>query len=39
VRRGGFNVTERLADAFGFLVRGPGGFKAGANYVLGRGYP
>jgi uncharacterized peroxidase-related enzyme len=33
-----FNVTNRLADAFGFELLSPGGFKAGAKYLLKRGY-
>ena len=28
----------RLANAFGFLVPGPKAFKAGARYLLARGY-
>jgi len=33
-----FNTTDRLADAFGFEVLSPEGFKAGAKYLLKRGY-
>jgi hypothetical protein len=33
-----FNVIGRLADAFGFSVPGPEAFKAGAKYLLARGY-
>jgi len=33
-----FNVTNRLADAFGFVVPGPEAFEAGAKYLLARGY-
>lgn len=33
-----FNVTDRLADAFGFQVLSPEGFEAGARYLLKRGY-
>jgi uncharacterized peroxidase-related enzyme len=33
-----FNVTNRLADAFGFAVPGPEAFKAGAKFLLRRGY-
>lgn len=33
-----FNVTNRLADAFGFAVLDPEGFTAGAKYLLSRGY-
>ena len=33
-----FNTTDRLADAFGFLVPGPKDFEAGARYLLRRGY-
>ena len=33
-----FNVTGRLADAFGFVVPGPKAFEAGAKYLLARGY-
>jgi hypothetical protein len=33
-----FNVIGRLADAFGFFVRGPKAFEAGAKYLLARGY-
>lgn len=33
-----FNVTDRLADAFGFEVLSPEGFEAGAKYLLKRGY-
>lgn len=33
-----FNIIGRLADAFGFAVPGPETFKAGANYLLRRGY-
>ena len=34
-----FNITDRLADAFGFVVPGPEGFEAGAAFLLRRGYP
>lgn len=33
-----FNVTNRLANAFGFEVMTPAGFQAGARYLLRRGY-
>jgi uncharacterized peroxidase-related enzyme len=33
-----FNITGRLADAFGFAVLSPEGFEAGAKYLLKRGY-
>jgi uncharacterized peroxidase-related enzyme len=33
-----FNLTNRLANAFGFEVLSPDGFKAGAKYLLQRGY-
>jgi len=33
-----FNVTNRLANAFGFEVMNPEGFQAGAKYLLRRGY-
>jgi uncharacterized peroxidase-related enzyme len=33
-----FNTTDRLADAFGFQILSPGGFDAGAKYLLKRGY-
>jgi uncharacterized peroxidase-related enzyme len=33
-----FNVTDRLADAFGFEVPSTAGFEAGAKYLLRRGY-
>ncbi|MEV4622335.1 carboxymuconolactone decarboxylase family protein [Asanoa sp. NPDC049573] len=33
-----FNITDRLADAFGFAVLSPEGFDAGAKYLLKRGY-
>ncbi|MFJ9542202.1 carboxymuconolactone decarboxylase family protein [Streptomyces sp. NPDC101225] len=33
-----FNVTDRLADAFGFELLSPEGFEAGARYLLRRGY-
>jgi uncharacterized peroxidase-related enzyme len=33
-----FNTTNRLADAFGFEVLSPGGFEAGAKFLLKRGY-
>ena len=33
-----FNTTDRLADAFGFVVPGPKGFEAGAKFLLSRGY-
>jgi len=33
-----FNVTGRLAEAFGFDVLSPEGFEAGAKYLLKRGY-
>src|SRR5262249_25343345 len=32
-----FNITNRLADAFGFEMMTPTGFAAGANYLLRRG--
>jgi uncharacterized peroxidase-related enzyme len=32
------NVMNRLADAFGFSVPGPGAFQAGAKFLLARGY-
>ena len=33
-----FNVTNRLADAFGFHLGSPEDFEAGAKYLLRRGY-
>jgi uncharacterized peroxidase-related enzyme len=33
-----FNITDRLADAFGFQVLTDEGFAAGAKYLLKRGY-
>jgi uncharacterized peroxidase-related enzyme len=33
-----FNITDRLADAFGFEVLSPEAFEAGAKYLLKRGY-
>lgn len=33
-----FNTTNRLADAFGFLVLCPNDFEAGASFLLRRGY-
>jgi uncharacterized peroxidase-related enzyme len=33
-----FNVTNRLADAFGFYLPGDDAFEAGAKYLLKRGY-
>jgi uncharacterized peroxidase-related enzyme len=33
-----FNVTNRLANAFGFEMMTPDGFRAGAKYLLRRGY-
>jgi uncharacterized peroxidase-related enzyme len=33
-----FNITDRLADAFGFELLSPEGFEAGAKYLLKRGY-
>jgi len=33
-----FNVTNRLADAFGFFIPSDDAFEAGANYLLKRGY-
>ena len=33
-----FNVTNRLANAFGFELLRPEGFQAGAKYLLRRGY-
>jgi alkylhydroperoxidase family enzyme len=33
-----FNVTDRLADAFGFFILEPKGFEAGAKLLLARGY-
>jgi AhpD family alkylhydroperoxidase len=33
-----FNVTNRLANAFGFQVMSPEGFRSGARYLLQRGY-
>lgn len=33
-----FNITDRLADAFGFEVLSPEGFQSGAKYLLKRGY-
>jgi len=33
-----FNVTRRLADAFGFTIATPEAFSAGAKHLLSRGY-
>ena len=33
-----FNVTDRLADVFGFAVDDPAAINAGAKYLLARGY-
>ncbi|HEY6452740.1 MAG TPA: carboxymuconolactone decarboxylase family protein [Steroidobacteraceae bacterium] len=33
-----FNTINRLADAFAFLVPGPGALEAGAKHLLARGY-
>ncbi len=33
-----FNVTDRLADVFGFAVNDPAAINAGAKYLLARGY-
>jgi uncharacterized peroxidase-related enzyme len=33
-----FNITNRLANAFGFEVMSPEGYQAGAKYLLRRGY-
>ena len=33
-----FNITDRLADAFGFELLSPEDFEAGAKYLLRRGY-
>jgi hypothetical protein len=33
-----FNVTNRLANAFGFEVMNSEGFQVGAKYLLQRGY-
>lgn len=33
-----FNITNRLADAFGFAVPSNDAFEAGAKYLLKRGY-
>jgi hypothetical protein len=33
-----FNIIDRLADAFGFLMAAPEAFEAGAKYLLARGY-
>lgn len=33
-----FNVTNRLADVFGFAMLEPEGFDAGARFLLSRGY-
>jgi uncharacterized peroxidase-related enzyme len=33
-----FNITDRLADAFGFEMLSQEGFEAGARYLLKRGY-
>jgi AhpD family alkylhydroperoxidase len=33
-----FNATNRLADTFDFAVPGPEAFRAGAKYLLARGY-
>jgi hypothetical protein len=33
-----FNITDRLADAFGFDVASPAAMKSGARFLLKRGY-
>jgi len=33
-----FNITNRLADTFGFFVPGDDAFEAGAKYLIKRGY-
>jgi len=33
-----FNLTDRLAEAFGFAVDDPAAIRAGAKYLLSRGY-
>ena len=33
-----FNMTARLADAFGFAMATPKAFESGAKYLLARGY-
>ncbi|WP_194816905.1 carboxymuconolactone decarboxylase family protein [Nocardia sp. XZ_19_385] len=33
-----FNITDRLADAFGFELLSPEGYNSGAKYLLKRGY-
>ena len=33
-----FNVIDRLADAFGFVLPGPEAFEARAKYLIARGY-
>ncbi len=33
-----FNIMDRSADAFGFLVASPAAMNAGARYLLTRGY-
>lgn len=33
-----FNITDRLANAFGFTVAGPEAMNAGARHLLNRGY-
>ena len=33
-----FNTIDRLADAFAFFVPGPEFFRAGAKFLLARGY-
>jgi uncharacterized peroxidase-related enzyme len=33
-----FNITNRLANAFGFELMSPEGYRAGAGYLLKRGY-
>ena len=33
-----FNITDRLANAFGFTVASPGAMNAGARHLLKRGY-
>lgn len=33
-----FNLTDRLADAFGFAVDDPAAIRAGAKYLVARGY-
>ena len=38
VNESAFCITDRLADAFDFQVLSPGGYAAGAKYLLKRGY-